>query len=256
MPASRSSFPLRPAKRPRRGFSSKGCWERRHPVSLVVAADSEISSNVREAFSRAGARVHRSPAPRGQRLREAALFTFEESSSSSSSSSSTLSPSSAEISLFSFFTPTRFCPPAGRRRSAARSPRAPSAARSGCPSPAAARACAGSPSGRTPARRSRAFPTATRLRSCGATSTRGSAATALAAPRRLGFREEAQRARAHRDPPGRGRNLAAPLPRARRRQDGARELEDSLEGEAGRVARASGEALPPLIPARKSPITF
>jgi hypothetical protein len=53
------------------------------PVSLVVAADSEISSNVCEAFARAGARIHRSPAARGQRLREAALFTFEESFSSS-----------------------------------------------------------------------------------------------------------------------------------------------------------------------------
>ncbi len=68
------------------------------PVSLVAAADSEISSNVCEAFSRAGARIHRSPAARGQRLHEAALFTFEESPSSSSSSSS----SSEEISLFLF----------------------------------------------------------------------------------------------------------------------------------------------------------
>jgi hypothetical protein len=65
------------------------------PVSLLVAADSEISSNVREAFARAGARLHLSPAPRGQRLREAAFFNFEESSSSSPSSSS-----SAEIFLF------------------------------------------------------------------------------------------------------------------------------------------------------------
>lgn len=69
-------------------------------IQLAVAADAEISSNVSEAFARAGARVHMSSAPRGQRLREAALFTFEESSSSPSSSS--LSFSSAEISLFLF----------------------------------------------------------------------------------------------------------------------------------------------------------
>ncbi len=75
---------------------------------------------------------------------------------------------------FSFFTPTRCCHPAGRGRSAKRSPRAPSAAPSAFRSPAAARACAGSPSGRTPERLSRACPTATRLRSCGATYTRGS----------------------------------------------------------------------------------
>lgn len=62
------------------------------PVSLIVAAHSEISSNVREAFARAGARVHMSSAARGQRLREAALFTFDESSSYSS----------AEIPLFVF----------------------------------------------------------------------------------------------------------------------------------------------------------
>ena len=49
------------------------------PVSLIVAADSEISSDVSDAFMRAGGRVHLSPAPRGQRLREAALFTLEES---------------------------------------------------------------------------------------------------------------------------------------------------------------------------------
>jgi len=60
------------------------------PVSLVAAADPEISSKVREAFARAGGRVHISSAPRGQRLREAALLPFEESSSS------------AEISLFVF----------------------------------------------------------------------------------------------------------------------------------------------------------
>ncbi len=47
-----------------------------------------------EAFARAGARIHLSHAARGQRLREAALFTFKESSSSSSSSSS------ADIFLF------------------------------------------------------------------------------------------------------------------------------------------------------------
>ncbi len=51
------------------------------PVSLIAAAHPGISSNVREAFARAGARVHLSPAPRGQRLREAAaLLPFEESS--------------------------------------------------------------------------------------------------------------------------------------------------------------------------------
>ena len=54
------------------------------PVSLVVAGDSEISSNVREAFAQAGARIHLSRAARGQRMREAA------------------SSSSAEISLFLF----------------------------------------------------------------------------------------------------------------------------------------------------------
>ena len=48
------------------------------PVSLVTAADSEISSNVREAFARAGARLHLSPAPRGQRMREAASSSSEE----------------------------------------------------------------------------------------------------------------------------------------------------------------------------------
>lgn len=47
-------------------------------VLLVAAADAEISSNVREAFARAGARLHVSAAPRGQRLREAALLAFEE----------------------------------------------------------------------------------------------------------------------------------------------------------------------------------
>jgi hypothetical protein len=62
-------------------------------IQLVAAADAEVSSNVSEAFARAGARIHRSPAVRGQRLREAALFTFKESSSSSSS---------AETSLFLF----------------------------------------------------------------------------------------------------------------------------------------------------------
>ncbi|HEY3348638.1 MAG TPA: glycosyl transferase [Thermoanaerobaculia bacterium] len=50
------------------------------PVSLLVAANPGISSNVREAFAKAGARLHLSPAPRGQRLREAvASLPFEES---------------------------------------------------------------------------------------------------------------------------------------------------------------------------------
>ena len=48
------------------------------PVSLVVAADLEISSNVREAFAHAGARIYRSPAARGQRIREAASSSSEE----------------------------------------------------------------------------------------------------------------------------------------------------------------------------------
>ncbi len=48
------------------------------PVSLVVAASSEIPSNVREAFGRAGAVLHLSPAPRGQRTREAASSSSEE----------------------------------------------------------------------------------------------------------------------------------------------------------------------------------
>jgi rSAM/selenodomain-associated transferase 2 len=48
------------------------------PVSLVVAADLEISSSVRDAFARAGARLHVCPAPRGQRLREAASLSSEE----------------------------------------------------------------------------------------------------------------------------------------------------------------------------------
>lgn len=39
---------------------------------LIAAAHEEISSNVREAFAKAGARFHPSQAPRGQRLREAA----------------------------------------------------------------------------------------------------------------------------------------------------------------------------------------
>jgi len=51
------------------------------PAALVVAAHEGISSNVREAFSTAGARLRLSPAPRGQRLREAvAVLPFEESS--------------------------------------------------------------------------------------------------------------------------------------------------------------------------------
>lgn len=48
------------------------------PVSLVAAANPGISSNVREAFARAGAGLHLSPAPRGQRLREAASSSSEE----------------------------------------------------------------------------------------------------------------------------------------------------------------------------------
>jgi rSAM/selenodomain-associated transferase 2 len=48
------------------------------PVSLVVAVDLEISSNVREAFARAGARILRSAAARGQRMREAASSSSEE----------------------------------------------------------------------------------------------------------------------------------------------------------------------------------
>jgi hypothetical protein len=67
-------------------------------IRLVAAADAEISSNVCEAFSRAGARIHRSHAARGQRLREAARFAFEETPAGAPSSSS----SSAEISLFLF----------------------------------------------------------------------------------------------------------------------------------------------------------
>ena len=47
------------------------------PVSLVVAADEGISSNVCEAFARAGAALHLSPAPRGQRIREAASTSSE-----------------------------------------------------------------------------------------------------------------------------------------------------------------------------------
>jgi hypothetical protein len=43
------------------------------PVALIVAADMETPSNVREAFARAGACLLVSQAPRGQRLREAAL---------------------------------------------------------------------------------------------------------------------------------------------------------------------------------------
>ncbi len=51
------------------------------PVSLVVAGDLGISSNVKEAFVQAGARLHLSPVTRGQRLGEAAaLLPFEESS--------------------------------------------------------------------------------------------------------------------------------------------------------------------------------
>ena len=73
------------------------------PVSLVVAADSEISSKLREAFARAGARVHMSPAPRGQRLREAARLAFEESPGGARPArAASSSSSSAEISLFVF----------------------------------------------------------------------------------------------------------------------------------------------------------
>jgi len=43
------------------------------PISLVVAADTGTSSNVRDAFAGAGAFLHLSAAPRGQRLHEAAL---------------------------------------------------------------------------------------------------------------------------------------------------------------------------------------
>ncbi len=50
------------------------------PPAFVIAAHEEISSNAREAFARAGARLHLSPAPRGQRLCEAvASLPFEES---------------------------------------------------------------------------------------------------------------------------------------------------------------------------------
>jgi hypothetical protein len=48
------------------------------PVSLVVAADQGISSKVCEVFARAGAGLHLSPAPRGQRMREAASSSSEE----------------------------------------------------------------------------------------------------------------------------------------------------------------------------------
>lgn len=51
------------------------------PASLVAAAHAGVSSKVREAFAGAGARLHLSPAPRGQRLSEAvASLPFEESS--------------------------------------------------------------------------------------------------------------------------------------------------------------------------------
>ena len=43
------------------------------PVTLIGAADAGISSNVRDAFAQAGAELFLSPAPRGQRLSEAAL---------------------------------------------------------------------------------------------------------------------------------------------------------------------------------------
>jgi hypothetical protein len=47
-------------------------------IRLVAAADPGISSNVREAFARAGAGLHLSPAPRGQRMRETASSSSEE----------------------------------------------------------------------------------------------------------------------------------------------------------------------------------
>jgi hypothetical protein len=43
------------------------------PVSLFAAADAKVSSKVRQAFTQAGAELLLSEAPRGQRLREAAL---------------------------------------------------------------------------------------------------------------------------------------------------------------------------------------
>jgi hypothetical protein len=50
------------------------------PPTVVAAAHEGISSNARAAFAKAGARLHLSPAPRGQRLREAVgLLSFEES---------------------------------------------------------------------------------------------------------------------------------------------------------------------------------
>ena len=48
------------------------------PVSLIAAADSEISSNVHEAFAQAGARIHRSPGTARASLREAASSSSEE----------------------------------------------------------------------------------------------------------------------------------------------------------------------------------
>jgi predicted nucleic acid-binding protein len=51
------------------------------PASLIAAAHPEISSTVSEAFARAGARLHLSPAPRGQRLREAVASLPPEESS-------------------------------------------------------------------------------------------------------------------------------------------------------------------------------
>lgn len=51
------------------------------PPQLIAAAHEGISSSVRDAFSKAGARLHLSQAPRGQRLREAvASLPLEESS--------------------------------------------------------------------------------------------------------------------------------------------------------------------------------
>jgi hypothetical protein len=51
------------------------------PPQLIAAAHEGISSNVREAFAKAGARFHQSPAQRGQRICEAvASLPLEESS--------------------------------------------------------------------------------------------------------------------------------------------------------------------------------
>jgi len=50
-------------------------------LSLVVAADSSVSSKAKDVFAAGGARLHTSPAPRGRRLAEAVVsLPFEESS--------------------------------------------------------------------------------------------------------------------------------------------------------------------------------